>query len=130
MKSYRLLLPNTILPAAERMFVTLRSELSVVDPSPIWRKQSRRLVQIDLPDFHSRVLEEVARRKGLAVEVLLQSWIEAYQAEIEGRASGSPRLLPSTPVQTKLKAIADWADLGYTGREDVPQELVFRLLKD
>lgn len=127
MKAFRILLPNSMLDAARKMCASLASELTVVDPAPVWSKQSRRLVQIDLPDFHSRVLEEVARRKNAAVEVLLRSWIESYRKELEGPRGGSSGVLPSTSVHAKLRVIAEWAELGYKGSEDAVTKLALRL---
>jgi hypothetical protein len=120
MKSFKILLPHELLPAAQRMFSLLSCESTVVDTDPIWRKQSRRLLQIDLTEFHARLFERVSERAGAAVEVLLRTWIERYDKETEGKEK-------TPPVSGMLRLIAEWAALGYTGKEEAIQELVNRL---
>jgi hypothetical protein len=130
MKTFKILLSNEYFPAARRMFSMLRSEMTVVDPAPVWRKQTRRLIQIDIPDFPALLLENVARRKTEAVEVVLHSWIEQFHEESGGERTGVPVLLPHSSVESKIRLIMQWADLGYTGSEASIQDLVRRLLSD
>jgi hypothetical protein len=130
MKIYKLLLSNERIPAAQRMFAMLRSELTVVDPAPVWQKQTRRLIQIDIPDFPALLLERVAERKSEAVEVVLHSWIEQYDEESRGEKKGVPVLLPHSSVEAKIRLITEWMDLGYTGSEASIQDLARRLLSD
>ncbi len=130
MKVFKILLSNEHIPAAQRMFAALHSELTVVDPKPVWQRQTRRLIQIDIPDFHALVLEKVAERKGEAVEEILHSWIEQYYEESRGEDAGFPILLPHSSVEAKLRLIMEWAELGYTGKEAAMSGLIHRLISD
>jgi hypothetical protein len=127
MKSYRILLPSELIPAAQRMFSRIDAESTMVDPEPIWRKQSRRLVQIDLTEFLSRLFERISERAGIATEELLRAWIEGYEKEMEGNENHPTEPPPSSRVSGKLRLIAEWAALGYTGKEEAIQELIGRL---
>ncbi len=130
MKIFKILLSREHIPAAQRMFAALHSELTVVDPEPVWQKQTRRLIQIDIPDFPALVLEKVAACKGEAVEEILHSWIEQYYQESRGEEPGFPILLPHSRVEAKLHLIMEWADLGYTGKEAAINDLTHRLVSD
>ncbi len=130
MKVFKFLLSSEYIPVAELMLAALRSELTVVDPEPVWQKQPKRLVQIDIPNFPALVLEKVARRKGEEVEEVLHSWIEQYYEECMGEETGFPGLLPHSCVEAKLRLITEWADLGYTGTEAAVNDLVRRLVSD
>jgi hypothetical protein len=130
MKVFKILLSSEYIPAAELMFAALRSEFTVVDREPVWKKQTKRLVQIDIPDFPALVLEKVAERKGKEVEEVLHSWIEQYYKGSLGEETGFPALLSRSGVEAKLHLIREWMDLGYTGKEAAVNDLVRRLVSD
>jgi hypothetical protein len=125
MKSYKLLLSLDLIPAAERMFSSLGSEFTVVDPAPIWREQNRRQVQVDLTDFQALVFARLAQREEVVVEILLKSWIERYSKENGGKEQPDPARTHG--ISGRLRLIAEWSRLGYTGREEAVRELIARL---
>ena len=107
------------------MFREIGCEFTVVGPSPIWREQNRRQAQVDLPDFHAAVFERLAEREEIVVEIFLRSWIEQYAKE-NGDAE-PPEPARTDSISTRLRLIAEWSRLGYTGKEDAVRELIARL---
>ena len=126
MRSYRLLLPKELLPVVERMCELLQCPFAVVDAEPIWQKQNRRVFRIDLPEFHSRVLDEAAARKGASTEVLLHTWVEQLAEEI----SADPVAAARRGISAKCVAITDWETLGYSPTDNAVADLVKRLARD
>ena len=121
MKTCRLLLSKDLRATVERMCGMMRCELSIADAEPIWQKQNRRVFRIDLPDFHFRVLEEAAGVKGVSLEALLHTWIEEYAKELEG--SGGR-------MESRFRLVAEWNEMGYTGREGAVRELALKIAKE
>jgi hypothetical protein len=119
MKSCRLLLPVDMQAAAEHLCSALQCELTVVDGEPVWREENRRLFQIDLPDFHYRLLEELGRIEGMSPETLLHEWIEEYMHEKEnGKAE---------KVMERCRLMVEWLTMGFTGEEPGINHLAARL---
>ena len=67
------------------------------------------MVQIDMPDFLYRILEEFSSLSGASVESLLRTWIEEHAGESvseEGRR-----------IQERCRLITEWLDLGFAGKQ-------------
>ncbi len=95
--------------AARELCVALGCELTAADSEPVWQRQSRRLFQVDMPDFHYRVLEELGGIRGSSPETLLRQWIEEHAKE---RADGN-----AGKALARCRLLAEWLGLGFTGKE-------------
>jgi hypothetical protein len=107
--SCRLLLDDALSSAARRLCSALRCELTTVDSGPSWPGQNRRVVQVDMPAFLYRTLEEFGTLSGTSVSALLRSWIQEYagkSASEEGRK-----------IHERCRLITEWQDQGFTGKE-------------
>lgn len=126
MRSCRLLLHKDLLPVVERMCELLQCPFIVADAEPIWQKQQRRVFRIDLPDFHSRVLDEAAVSRGVSTEVFLQTWVEQLAGEIEADPVAAAR----TGISAKCTAITGWETLGYAPGDPAVGHLVKRIARE
>jgi hypothetical protein len=121
MKSCRLLLPIDMQVAAEQLCAALQAEVTVVDTAPVWREENRRLFQIDLPDFHYRLLEELGRTKGASPETLLHEWIAEYASEKQNAKADR--------VLGRCRLMVKWLNLGFAGKEADLRHLALRLAR-
>jgi hypothetical protein len=121
-RTCRLLLEEDKRSAAQALCSALACELSVVDGEPVWQKQNRRVFQVDMPDFHYRILEEVGALSGSSPEALLRSWIEEYAREsAEGGAAKVAK------IEERCRLIVEWQSLGFTGKESDLKHFALRL---
>jgi hypothetical protein len=121
MKSCRLLLEDDMRPIAEELCSALRCELTVVDSEPVWQEQNRRVFQVDMPDFHYRMLEELGRITGSSPEGLLHEWIEERERE---KASGK-----GGRSMERCRLMVEWLGLGFTGKEPDLRHFAQRLAR-
>ncbi len=95
--------------AARELCAALQCELTVVDSTPVWQKQKRRLFQVDMPDFQYRMLEELGGITGASPEALLHQWIEEHAREKAGAGGGK--------ALERCRLLVEWLRLGFTGKE-------------
>jgi hypothetical protein len=119
MRSVKLLLENDLRRAAEGVCSALRCELTVVDAEPLWHQQSKRVVQVDMTDFHYRMLEELGVITGSSPEALLLSWIQVF--------AGEPSGIEAEKVRQRCRLIVEWQSEGFTGGESDLRHFAERL---
>ena len=96
--------------------------ITIVDAEPVWRKQGRRVIQIDVPDFAYRILEETSGLTGSSPESLLHGWIQEHARD---QAAGS-----DGKAYRRCRLLASWLSLGFTGRESDVRHFAQRLLRE
>ena len=108
MKSCRFLLDDRLRGAARCMCVDLDCDVAVVDSEPIWPKQNKRMVQIDIPTMPYLTLQQFAALKGSSVESLLHSWIEEH-----ARPTVSEE---GKKIHERCRLLKEWQGLGFSGK--------------